>query len=94
MASIEQQYEAALELGENVRQFWVSDTGRYLHKCIEQDVEQYRDSLEKIDLDSEGAVDKLKELQLRARAARSIYEYVSFAFQQADVAVNAVEEMA
>ena len=83
---------ATIKIGDDAGTFLNTDVGKYLLGCANQDIEAYRDSLERIDLNAEGAVERLKTLQERSMAARMIKSYLTEAFENSTAAEHSLAE--
>lgn len=88
----EQEYFAQAKLGEDVREFLVGPVGRYLHGCAKQELEKYRDELERCNPDSIFGRRKLRRLQKKAEAARFFMTWCAEAIQVGDMAYQQLEE--
>lgn len=88
----EQDYFAQAKLGEDVRVFLFSPVGRFLHGCAKQELENYRDALEKCNPDSIFGRRKLRRLQKKAEAARYFMTWCGEAIQVGDMAYQNLEE--
>lgn len=88
----EQDYFAQAKLGEDIREFLVSAPGRYLHGCAKQEIEQYRDALEKCNPDSIFGKRKIRRLQKRAEAGRFFMTWCAEAIQVGEMAYQQLEE--
>ncbi|MHC4362435.1 MAG: hypothetical protein ACYSTZ_06375 [Planctomycetota bacterium] len=92
----ERQYFAEAVIGEEVRQFLVSDTGRYLHGRAKQEYDRCRDLM--FDLDPYTPQGKQEFLKLKADAAAAAHflrwcvEAISLGEQSAVMLENYREE--
>lgn len=88
----EREYFAKAKLSEDVRVFLSSDTGRYLHGCARQAVEEYRDALEKCNPNSLFGKRKIRKLQADCAAARMFMTWCAEAIQEGEVAYRQLSE--
>ena len=89
--SREQEYFAQAKIGEEIRQFLSSTTGRYLHGCARQELEDVRTELEKCNIDSLFGRRKVKRLQVKAESARNFMRWLAEAMMEGDNAFRELE---
>lgn len=82
----ERQYFEEARLGQDVRQFLNSRPGRYLHGRAKLVLQEAKESAIEVDLEEEGAKEKLRKLQQDARFAREFMRWCADAIENGEAA--------
>lgn len=84
----EREYFAEAVLGEDVRQFLVSTTGRYLHGCAKQEYDRCRDLMFEVDPYTPEGKQEFLRLKRDAAAAAMFMRWCVEAMQRGDQAAT------
>lgn len=88
----ERLYFAKAQLGEQIREFLASPTGRYMHGRAKEDLEEARDAALDINPWSPFTRRKLARVRLQAEIARNFIKWATDAIMEAESAYAQLEE--
>lgn len=88
----ERQYFAEAVIGEEVRQFLVSSTGRFLHGCAKAEYDRCRDRIFDIDVYTQEGKQEYMKLKADAWAAAHFMQWCAEAMHNGDTAAVMLEQ--
>lgn len=88
----EEEYFIRARLGDEVRDFLLSPTGRYLHQRVKIDYEDAKEQLANQDLTTGEGVAAARQLQQKAQIAAAFMTYLAGAITDGDAAHKELEE--